>query len=243
MATTPSLPFHLSPAHDGTSLFNSFSGVDIKVGMYMGQQDPPMGYDDPNQIPFMVFGELQTLAISSFRSTGPVRCLGESAPRAILRGARTIGGSMVFAQFNHNAFHRMMRISQQYEVYNADEPFFIDQIPPFDILCLGSNEYGSTAGLSVGGVTIGQTGTTLSVHDIFTEATYTFTARYYIPWSPLGSMRELMKQEWFESNQAASAKSAQFAQQLAGGSQGGLEVPGNEAHQIWIETQENAFRN
>ena len=229
------LPSHLDPNEGSPLRFKSFSGVDIRVGIYMGQEDDPSVEHPSQRLPFMEFGELQTLTISSFRSTGPVRCLGESQPRTILRGARTIGGSMVFAQFNHNAFSRMLVASQGHEVYNADEPFFIDQIPPFDIVCYGSNEYGNTAGLVVGGVAIGQTGTTLSVHDIFTEATYTYTARYYVPWSPLGDMRKLMQKFWWENTLSASASANAWL--IKQRDHDNLEIPGAEDYLIWHNSQ------
>ena len=206
-------PFHLSD-YGGNLSQKSFSGVDIKIGIMMQQQSTDILDTGALQIPFSVFAELQTLSITSFRSTGPVRCLGESQPRTILRGARTIGGSMVFAQFDQNAFSRMLRQSDSHEVVNPDEPFFIDQLPPFDIIAYGSNEYGNTATLMVGGVSIGQTGTTLSVHDIYTEATYSYTAQYYIPWSPAGSFKEFMKYQWYHQRQAASAECLKRSQKV-----------------------------
>lgn len=227
------LPHHLKVSAAGGLQDRSFSGVDIKVGIMMPQQNHPQVTNPEAELPFQIFAELQTLTITSFRSTGPVRCLGESQPRAILRGARTIGGSLVFAQFDQNAFWRMMRVSEQDEVYNPDEPFFIDQIPPFDIVAYGSNEYGNTAMLMVGGVILGQTGTTLSVHDIYTESTYSYTARYYIPWSPAGSFRDQMRELWWENTQSASARAEQFARSLGGVHYGEvLEFEGPEAWQL-----------
>ncbi len=230
MSPTEALtPFHLQSSAAGSLSQKSFSGVDIKIGIMMQQQKTNTIEAGGVQLPFSVFAELQTLSITSFRSTGPVRCLGESQPRTILRGARTIGGSMVFAQFDQNAFYRMMRTSDSHEVYNPDEPFFIDQMPPFDIIAYGSNEYGNTAILMVGGVSIGQTGTTLSVHDIYTEATYSYTARYYIPWSPAGSFKDMMRDVWWEQRSAASAQSHRISKRT---SEMGIDL--DESPSAWM---------
>ena len=227
----PKMPEHLAGGSGGPLAYKSFSGVDIKVGIMMDQQQNEYSAESGPDMPFSMFAELQTLSITSFRSTGPVRCLGESQPRAILRGARTIGGSLVFAQFDQNAFWRMMRLSDKGEVYNQDEPFFIDQLPPFDIIAYGSNEYGNTATLFVGGVTIGQTGTTLSVHDIYTEATYSYIAQYYIPWSPSGSFRDYMREIWWEQNFAASLQAGKFADSLKAAESGAVVA---ESPESWL---------
>ena len=231
----PSYPQHLSHHQDRPHRFNSFSGGDIRCGIIMDGEN--IDGSEVFDTPFMEFGELQTLTVSSFRSTGPVRCFGESQPRVILRGARTVGGSLVFAQFDENAFQRMMRRSSRDEVYNQDEPFFIDQLPPFDIICQGTNEFGNSSMLMVGGVTIGQTGTTLSVHDIFTESTYTYTARFYIPWSPAGSFQDQMRTMWWESHMSGSQRNREWLRQLGSSSYDGHEITDSENHLAWA----NAF--
>lgn len=177
-------------------MFHSYSGSDMQCVIRMDRQlESSVGKaEDIQQDPVYQFAELQTLSISTFRSVHPVRRLGESQPAAYTRGARTIGGTLVFAQFANNAFEKMYRLSTNGEVYEPGEPFFVDQLPEFDIIVSATNEYGISSNLIVGGITLQQTGTTLSVHDLYTEATYGWVGRFYIPLSQVGDYRKLMRE-------------------------------------------------
>lgn len=57
-----------------------------------------------------------------------------------------------------------------------------DQIPPFDIVLVASNEYGHAARMMIVGVEIMNTGSGLSVDDITTDESCTFVATSMIPW-------------------------------------------------------------
>jgi|WetSurMetagenome_2_1015567.scaffolds.fasta_scaffold601399_2 hypothetical protein len=62
------------------------------------------------------------------------------------------------------------------------EPFFADQMPPFNITMLAANEYGSMALKKILGVEILNEGSGVSIDDIVTEQQYTFVARLITPW-------------------------------------------------------------
>lgn len=130
---------------------------------------------------FRVFAELQTLSLSSTRSVHAVRCLGESAARDYTRGARTFAGSLIFTMFNKDPFEDVLRLDTKNEAYSGREPFFIDQLPEFDIIITAINEMGLVSKALVGGITLTHYGTTLSIHDIYTEITYGYVAKWYIP--------------------------------------------------------------
>ncbi len=181
---------------DNPLMFHSYSGSDMQCIIRMDRQlETSVGkLEETQQDPVYHFAELQTLSISTFRSVHPVRRLGESQPVAYTRGARTIGGTLVFAQFANNAFEKMYRLSTEGEVYDPGEPFFVDQLPEFDIIIQATNEYGLSSNLIVGGITLQQTGTTLSVHDLYTEATYGWVGRFYIPLSETQDYRKLMRE-------------------------------------------------
>jgi len=168
------------PQLDNPISWSSMTGVDM-VAMFRFED---IKFDDKEDDPlahFKVFAELQTISISATRSVHPVRCLGESAARAYTRGARTFAGSLIFTMFDRDPFEDVSRLAVDQEKFDGREPFFIDQIPEFDIIITAVNEYGAVSKALLGGVTLTNYGTTLSIHDIYTEISYTYVARWYIP--------------------------------------------------------------
>ena len=202
------VPDHMKQLDDWMELnFNSFSGTDIQC-FFLGDFIPTVKADIDvafksgilnrvqyrallNEVdtdwragrsPILPFGELQTLTVSSAASVGPVRRLGEREPVEYLSGARTIAGTLVFALLNRDVFSAMMKLPQ---IGLRDDkwrsPEFIDEIPPFTILIQGSNEYGSVASGMLIDVKLTNFGTTFSVDDMYTEATYNYVATKFIP--------------------------------------------------------------
>lgn len=117
-----------------------------------------------------IFAELATISMSSARSVHPVRRLGESHVHKYTRGARTVAGTMVFAVLDRDVFAEVYRDNPQ-EVQSV-APFFVDQIPEFNIYIAASNEYGGQGSEALIGITLTNFGKTVSVDDIFTEVTY-----------------------------------------------------------------------
>jgi len=60
-------------------------------------------------------------------------------------------------------------------------PWYVDQIPPFDITLACANEYGALAVMKIMGVEILNEGTGVSIDDIVTEQTMTYVARQVLP--------------------------------------------------------------
>ncbi len=166
--------------------FEAMSGVDMHVMIVMPAQDPvflrkigldPEKYKYPT---LKTFAELQTLTISSARSVYPVRRLGEAHAHQYTRGGRTIAGTMVFTSFNRDVFAEFYRLHGT-DVFNPHIPMHVDQMPEFSILIQAANEYGAIAHMGLVGVTLSNFGTTLSIHDLMVESTYTYVARYMFP--------------------------------------------------------------
>jgi hypothetical protein len=129
-----------------------------------------------------VLNGIQTITVSSARSFGPVRRLGEIEPVVYKGGARTIAGSMVFALMNEDVFVQLYSGLADGMGDNIGEgPDFVDAMPPFNILIRAYNEYGAQASAMLMGVKITNFGTTYSVDDMFTESTYNYVAKHYIP--------------------------------------------------------------
>ena len=55
----------------------------------------------------------------------------------------------------------------------------MDEIPPFNVLIRGANEYGAMSSGILVNVVLTNFGTTFSVDDLYTEATYSYVADYY----------------------------------------------------------------
>ena len=74
-------------------------------------------------------------------------------------------------------------ISDNYTVTNA---WYVDQIPPFDMVIIAANEYGNAASMRIYGVEILNEGSGFSVDDIVVENQMTYVCRTILPWQPLG---------------------------------------------------------
>lgn len=192
-------------ANQETSYRHSFSGSDIQcsflfrtgregVSHFSGQPRGQLNYDWSTQ--------LQTLTVSSMRTLGPVRVLGETPVRGYVRGPRTLAGTMVFSLIDDDPFARFYQIADQ-ELLSY-QPFFVDQVPEFDIVIYGETEFLETrdrasSKAGVGNLneflageppatavlldcTLANFGTTFSVNDMMLEATYTYEARGFLPW-------------------------------------------------------------
>lgn len=185
-------------------LFCSFSGADIQCFIFGDQlaltndsdwvdSSPNLTEDEKTLVKsgiaksrdqrlVSVLGELQTITISSARSFGPVRRLGEIEPVCYKGGARTIAGTMVFAVMNKDVFAQMYQgLADGMSDNITKGPDFVDNMPPFHVLIRGYNEYGANASALLIDVKITNFGTTFSVDDMFTESTYNYVAKHYIP--------------------------------------------------------------
>lgn len=64
----------------------------------------------------------------------------------------------------------------QSDLWQAAKPFYVDQIPPFNITVVGVNEQGDKMGFRVYGVTILNNGLGISIDELNIEQKYTFVA-------------------------------------------------------------------
>ncbi len=65
----------------------------------------------------------------------------------------------------------------------AVRPWYVDQIPPFDITLLGANEYGATTFMKIIGVEVLNEGSGISIDDLVTEMQMQYVARQILPWT------------------------------------------------------------
>ena len=73
----------------------------------------------------------------------------------------------------------------------AAAPWFVDQIPPFDITLAAANEYGAFAVMRVFGVELLNEGYGVSIDDIVSEQQMTYVARTLVAWQPVVSLKTI----------------------------------------------------
>lgn len=165
----------------------SFSGADIVASI------TPIGGKP------IVFGEIQTISYSIFRQMTPVYSLGRINPKGVVRGPRTIAGTLIFTVFDRHVLKSVMdaykveaaktkvdgiEYSMFKNYYGFDEVAIqdlkdygkTDELPPFDINISFLNEYGNSATLNIYGVHILTEGQTMSIEDMITENTMQYIA-------------------------------------------------------------------
>jgi hypothetical protein len=150
----------------------------------------------------IVIGEIQTLSYSVYRPTTPVYTLGRINPKGVVRGQRTIAGSIIFTVFDRHVLKKVIdsfniskpyddgdgKFSQPYDdsynvyKFSGDEldemkrNMKTDEMPPFDINVTFMNEYGNSSTLNLYGVHILTEGQTMSIEDMITENTMQYVA-------------------------------------------------------------------
>lgn len=146
-------------------------------------------------------GDVQTITWSTFREKKPVRTFGRVNPKARTRGQRTIAGSLIFTVFDRASLWELLQAHtalantgvrrNQSGTYPSTEGVLVDQLAPFDISIIASNEVGDNSSMVLYGVEIHSEGTTLSIQDMLTENVMQFTASDIDVLRPLGERRLL----------------------------------------------------
>jgi len=65
-------------------------------------------------------------------------------------------------------------------------PWYADQIPPFDVVLTGANEYGALTIMKILGAELMNNGYGVSVDDIVSEHSFTYIAHGLLPWTSQG---------------------------------------------------------
>jgi len=76
------------------------------------------------------------------------------------------------------------------------QPWYTDQILPFDVTLAGTNEYGAATTIKIFGVEILNEGSGVSIDDAVTEMQSTFVARLVEPWVAVKSSGDLVPLAW-----------------------------------------------
>ena len=188
-------------ANDSTS-FNStvssrpgivttFSGSDIKV--VFGNIE---------------VGNLQGISWSVNREVRPIFVCGEPNALSYSKNKRGVAGSMVLTCFDRHALRDVMEICLVYRndqtfvpgvteqgigagdmnaVLNADfagsrTAVYADEIPPFNAVLYGRNEFNKRMRMAIYDITIISEGAGISIDDGIQEAQFTYVARHIDGW-------------------------------------------------------------
>ena len=76
----------------------------------------------------------------------------------------------------------------------AAVPWYADQVPPFDVILSGANEYGVLAQMKIHRAEILNSGYGVSVDDIVSEHSHTFIATSISPWMSYGMHSDMADQ-------------------------------------------------
>jgi hypothetical protein len=70
--------------------------------------------------------------------------------------------------------------------YSLSQAWYVDQIPPFDVVIVAANEYGKAATMRIYGIEILNEGSGFSIDDMVIENQMTYVCRTILPWQRLG---------------------------------------------------------
>lgn len=141
--------------------YTSFAGADI-IATFTPKGGKPK-----------IIGEIQTISYSTYRPTKQVYAIGKIGPKGVVRGHRTIAGSLIFTVFDRHVLKDMMNDATANGVNCEVKP---DNLPPFDVTVTFLNENGNSSILVIHGVSLVSEGQTMSVEDMITENTMSYVA-------------------------------------------------------------------
>ena len=158
--------------------------------------------------------DVQTITMSSHREKFPVRTLGRINAKSYTRGPRTLAGTMIFTLFNKHALWDLVQATSSFyssgvstisdSGYPELSAVLVDQLPPFDITLVASNELGDSSYMVLYGVEIVNDGRTISIQDIITENSMQFFCRDFEDLRPMLSKRSSLARGYFGNVKSAS---------------------------------------
>lgn len=163
--------FTINNAPRSNWMYHTFTGTDIKAVASL------------NSVVTSIEG-MTSLSWSVHRGKSVPRPLGHASPSARAGGSRTIAGTMVFTISDHNPLLDIIPDELPLRKKNAipqdksmwKPAMMADQIPPFDLLIIMTNEYGYSSAFTLYGIEISDEGGVISVDNLAIEMTVQYTA-------------------------------------------------------------------
>lgn len=143
---------------------------------------------------FFPIASSSTLSYSTFREKVAVRRLGEEFAQFYTKGPRTIAGTMIFTVFNQFEFDSFISVmnSALQTTYsaaglNVPQIVLLDQIPPFNLMVVLTNEYGAINVMNLFDVEFNSEGQQHSIHEMSIDKTVNFYAKDMLPLTPVST--------------------------------------------------------
>lgn len=196
-----------TPQGDKTVAYNSFAGVDITavfndivIGTLQGisysitREKAPiytMGSADPRAFSRGKRGIAGSLIFTMFDSHALTDAMNnsqfardkeDSGPPQ----AKGLSQEATLADLQAQTFDFQEEQFTNVADKEWDNPWYADQIPPFDVTLSAANEYGAVSVMRVYGVEILNEGYGVSIDDIVSEQQYTYVCRGIAPWVSKG---------------------------------------------------------
>lgn len=127
--------------------------------------------------------ECTTFTVSVHREKAAVRAAGYINPKGFARGRRTIAGTMVLTQFNIDVLYAFLMGQQLsgHDLSKDTQYVKVDQLPPFNMTLLFTDEYGNASYRRVLGVDFVTDGVVYSSNDMLAEQTVSYMASDFTP--------------------------------------------------------------
>jgi len=135
--------------------------------------------------------ECTTLTVSIHRVKDPARACGYIGAKGYSRGSRTVAGTLVLTQGMQDVLFEFLSAFALRDKSKDSTYTKVDQLPPFNITCIFSNEYGYASFRRLLGVEFVTDGTVYSINDAFSEQTISYVCADFTPLAPL-SMKEMV---------------------------------------------------
>jgi hypothetical protein len=116
--------------------------------------------------------ELTTLTVSVHRVKSPVPTISYINTKGWARGRRTVAGTMVLTKLTTDVLASFLQASAFTSDNSRDSNYVkVDQLPPFNISMLFSDEYGHISYQRILGIEFVTSGDVYSIQDMLTEQT------------------------------------------------------------------------
>lgn len=127
--------------------------------------------------------ECTTFTISIHREKAAVRAAGYINPKGFARGRRTIAGTLVLTQFTVDVLYKFLQGQQMlgHDISKDTHYVKVDQLPPFNMTLLFTDEYGNVSYRRVLGVDFVTDGVVYSTNDMLAEQTVSYMASDFTP--------------------------------------------------------------
>lgn len=148
--------------NNSNTFYKTFTGTDTLAFAIFPEAKP------------ILLGSLTTISYSMYRDKKPVPLVGKINVGGYTRGMRSIAGTMVFTLINQ---HITKDLVEQLPYLKIHGKMKADELPFFDILIVGANEYGASSQMMIYGAEFFEDGQVLSIQDLYIENTFSFVAR------------------------------------------------------------------